>query len=212
MLLSPTVRLGTRPSSGDLELMDLPPSLPMSASSSSRPFRRGRCQPPPRARLAAPPLPVAARVWSPVPGSPPSHRLSFPRATPRASQYPASCGRVPAYGRRRRAADRLRGRVPTGGRLRLVARLLRLPVRRLGHRPRRLPLARRGVRRARDRARARRRPPRSLRCVAPDREGAGTCGRHAGSDLSVSRAEFPAWLACELSAQSPQCREALCQA
>ena len=54
--------------------------------------------------------------------------------------------------------------------------------------------------------------PRSLRCVAPDREGAGTCGRHAGSDLSVSRAEFPAWLACELSAQSPQCREALCQA
>ena len=54
--------------------------------------------------------------------------------------------------------------------------------------------------------------PRSLRCVAPDREGAGTCGRHAGSDLSVSRAEFPAWLACELSAQSPQCREALYQA
>ena len=53
--------------------------------------------------------------------------------------------------------------------------------------------------------------PRSLRCVAPP-QGAGTCGRHAGSDLSVSRAEFPAWLACELAALPPQCLEALCQA
>ena len=163
----------------------------MSASSSSRPSRRGRCQPPPRPRLAAPPLPVAARVWSPVPGSPPSHRLSFPRATPRASQYPASCGRAPAYGRRRRAADRLRGRVPTGGRLRLVARLLRLPVRRLGHRPRRLPLARRGVG-----------TPRARSCASASPTSPAACAASRLTERARARAAGTPALTCRSAARS----------